>query len=293
MTKILDVYSDLSEKLNYNLPDFPLYVRRGALRQFDRFAAECHWHLDLEFLLVLEGSLDYFVNGRIVQVDAGRAIFVNSKRLHYGFSETKRDSTYIVVVIHPALLGEGTHRGRAYWQEKFGASTADYMVLASESPWQCDAIALMSRLYDEMHSTAPNPLRLLSQAATLCAAVGDHIQQGAGDRVDGPAWMTVRAMTGYIHRHYDDRITLADIAAAGAVSRSKCCKLFGRYVGQTPNQYLTRYRIQKGCEMLRETQRSIGEIAGTCGFRTGSYFAYSFRREMGVIPLDYRRQCQG
>jgi len=38
----LEVFSDLSERLNYNFPGFPLYVRRGELRQFERYAAACH-----------------------------------------------------------------------------------------------------------------------------------------------------------------------------------------------------------------------------------------------------------
>jgi hypothetical protein len=55
MRAVPEVFSDLSEQLNYHLPDFPLYVRQGALLQFDRYAAACHWHSDLEFILVLDG----------------------------------------------------------------------------------------------------------------------------------------------------------------------------------------------------------------------------------------------
>lgn len=46
MAVALEVYSDLSEKLNYNLPDFPLYVREGRLSHYFRHAAAAHWHLD-------------------------------------------------------------------------------------------------------------------------------------------------------------------------------------------------------------------------------------------------------
>lgn len=290
MRNQLDIYSDLSEKLNYNLPDFPLYVREGSLRQFDRYAAQSHWHVDLEFLLVLEGSLDYFVNGRIVPVDTGHAIFVNSRRLHYGFSKRQADCRFLVVVVHPSLLGEGTPAGKAFFQDKFGTETDDLLLLDGRQPWHRDAIALMQRLFVDMHTPSPNPLRLLGDVATLCAQVGDQIRPAPHHRVDDQSWMIVRQMTGHIHRHYGETIRLDEIAAAGAVSRSRCCKLFGQYVGQTPNDYLTRYRIQKGCEMLRETQRSVGEIANTCGFQTASYFAYAFRREIGTTPQAYRRR---
>src|SRR4051812_41784515 len=122
MVSELEVFSDLSERLNYNLPDFPLYVRKGRLRHFDRFAAACHWHPDLEYILVLDSSMEYFVNGKILHLAKDDGIFVNSKRLHYGFSADKTDCSFIVVVVHPSLLGEGIGAGKMYLTEKFGTN---------------------------------------------------------------------------------------------------------------------------------------------------------------------------
>lgn len=80
-------------------------------------------------------------------------------------------------------------------------------------------------------------------------------------------------MTGFIGQNYDSKITLDDIAASGSVCRSKCCRLFNEYVGQSPNAYLTRYRINKSLEMLRETNMSVIEVSLACGFQSPSYFA--------------------
>src|SRR4051794_27210047 len=136
MSSALEVFSDLSERLNYNLPDFPLYVRKGMLRHFDRYAAACHWHPDLEFILVLDGSMEYFVNGKILHLASGDGVFVNSKRMHYGFSADNTDCTFIVVVVHPALLGEDTGAGKRYIAEKFGVNSADYILFGDQVAWQ-------------------------------------------------------------------------------------------------------------------------------------------------------------
>lgn len=286
----LEVYSDLSERLHYNLPGFPLYVRKGTLCQFDRYAAACHWHPDLEFILALDGQMKYNVNGQTVQIGKDNGIFVNSKRLHDGFSADMTDCSYIVVAVHPALLGESTPAGKAYWDEKFGPAADDYLVLTPQSPWQQEVLLSLNRIYEEMHGTGRNPLRLLSQAAALCACIGEHVRQVPNSPASGQSWAAVWKMTGFIHRHYESKITLDDIAAAGAVCRSRCCELFRKYVGQTPNTYLMRYRIQKSFELLRETNRSVCEIAIVCGFQSASYFSYVFRKEIGLIPQDYRRQ---
>lgn len=287
MPSLLEIFSDLSEQLHYNLSDFPLYVHKDQLLRYG-YAAACHWHPDLEFILVLDGEMDFFVNGKTVHLDAANGIFVNSKRLHYGFSTDKANCSFIAVVIHPGLLYENSQAVKSYLETKFGSDTDDFILLSPLIDWQQEALLLLGQIYDEMNSDTFNPLRLLSEAVFLCASVGDHVQQAVGYRKDNQLWTTVWKMTGFIHWHYNRKITLDDIAASGAVCRSKCCELFNEYVGQTPNTYLTKYRISKSCEMLRETNRTIYEIAVTCGFQSSSYFSYVFRKETGLIPQEYR-----
>ncbi|MED4226547.1 AraC family transcriptional regulator [Neobacillus cucumis] len=141
-----------------------------------------------------------------------------------------------------------------------------------------------------MNSTPCNPLLLLSQATSLCASIADYIQKVSGHLHDEQSWMAVWKMTGFINHHYDVKVTLDDIAAAGSICRSRCCELFSKYIGQTPNTYLMNYRIQKSCEMLLETNRTISEIAMVCGFQSPSYFSYVFRKETGLTPQDYRKK---
>lgn len=286
----LEVFSDLSERLHYNVPDFPLYVHKDTLRRYG-YAAACRWHPDLEFILILDGSMDYFVNGKAVHIEAHHGIFVNSRRLHYGFSKEKADCTFVAVVVHPVLLSESSRAVKAYLDKKFGADTDDCILLDPKTGWQKEVLLLLGRIFDEMDSSTLNPLRVLSQAVSLCAEMGDHVQQASAYLPGDPSRAIVIEMTGFVHQHYDRKITLDDIAVAGAVCRSRCCKLFNQYIGQTPNTYLARYRIAKSCEMLRETNRTICEIAVTCGFQSASYFACVFHRVTGLLPQDYRKQA--
>ncbi|MEK4660720.1 AraC family transcriptional regulator [Priestia sp. FSL H7-0729] len=286
----LEVFSDLSERLDYNLPDLPLYVRKGSLHQFSNHAAVAHWHVDLEFIYILKGSMNFSVNGVITRLHQGDGLFVNSQRLHYGFAVADHnDCSFLVVVIHPSILGEKTSYLQTYWEEKFSSNMADFVVLTEQITWQQNIVQSIQELYGEMHRehTPPNPLRLVSQALSLCATIGDQLKPVSGQ----PGILThVQEMTQFIHHNYDQKITLEEIASAGAVCRSRCCKLFNKYVGQSPNNYVTQYRVQKSCEMLKETRRSISEIALACGFQSSSYFTSIFRKQMGVVPQHYRKQ---
>lgn len=285
----LDVFSDLSEQLNYNLNNFNLYVKKGALVPFDKLTAACHWHLDLEFIVVLDGYMDFFVNGETIHLEKGQGLFVNSKRLHYGFSPDKTDCEYIVVCINPSLLGNKQWIGKEYWENKFGSTTQDYVLLTDEISWHRGILNNLLYLYNEFQNPEYKPLRFLSIAVSLCADTGDHIEEKTQQTVIDQSWMYIWKMTDFIHGNYENKITLNDIAFAGSVSRSQCCILFNKYIGQSPNSYLTKYRIQKSCELIRDTERSISEIALTCGFQDASYFSQVFRKMVGIAPHEYRK----
>ncbi|TAH74734.1 MAG: AraC family transcriptional regulator, partial [Anaerolineaceae bacterium] len=286
----LEVFSDLSERLRYNQNDFPLYVNKGKLEQFDRYAASLHWHHDIEFILILEGSMDYYINGQIVTIHEGEGIFVNSKRLHYGFSTECKNCIFIVVGIHPSLFSEHVSFVHNYWSVKFGKEAEDFILLSRKTPYQSEVLDLINRIYESMHQQNPNPFQLLSEASKLCLYISDNISVSDQEASDGWTWLTLAKMTGFIQSQYENKITLEDIAAAGAVCRSRCCSLFSQYIAQTPINYLKHYRLQKSCEMLRDTNRSINEIALSCGFQSTSYFSYTFKKELNMMPKEYRKQ---
>lgn len=79
-------------------------------------------------------------------------------------------------------------------------------------------------------------------------------------------------------------------SAFASVWQSKCCKLFHAYLNQTANEYLTAYRLDKGCELLCSTDRTVSEIALEVGFSGGSYFAEVFRKGFGQSPTEFRKR---
>ena len=99
-----------------------------------------------------------------------------------------------------------------------------------------------------------------------------------------------KEMAAYIGGNYGRKLTLEDIAAAGHVSRSKCCQIFRRFMGQTPIEYLNTYRLKLSRNLLIETDKSVTEIALACGFNHLSYFSRIFYRTFGATPIEYRVQ---
>ena len=83
------------------------------------------------------------------------------------------------------------------------------------------------------------------------------------------------------------RTSIDDIAKAVGVSRSHLYRVFMGSVSQSPIDYLTNYRINEACYLLRNSQLSIAEIAVSVGFFDQFYFSRVFKKIKGVPPSKF------
>jgi len=89
-----------------------------------------------------------------------------------------------------------------------------------------------------------------------------------------------------------DRIwSVASLAREARMSRSAFALKFKSVLGQTPLEYLTRWRMHKAGAMIRSNNMSFSEVASAIGYGSESSFSRVFSREMGEAPREYRRKC--
>jgi hypothetical protein len=103
----LQVRDDLSEDVSYTSSHLPIRSVVGKLSYFLMYTADCHWHRDLEFIVVLEGEMTYHVNDREYSLRKGDGIFVNTNRLHFGAAGELGGATecvFLCLLLHPSLL---------------------------------------------------------------------------------------------------------------------------------------------------------------------------------------------
>ena len=101
---------------------------------------------------------------------------------------------------------------------------------------------------------------------------------------------TLHKMIAFIQFNYKEPIKLEEIAEAGNVSRSQCCKIFKEIINRSPNDYLVEYRIDKSIDLIMKTDMKMTEIAYECGFNGSSYFAETFKKIVGVSPREYKNK---
>lgn len=91
-----------------------------------------------------------------------------------------------------------------------------------------------------------------------------------------------------IHRRPAARWTVADLAHEAGLSRSVLAERFRRYLGVPPVEYLTRWRLQLGAQMLRSSSFSVAQIAAKVGYDSEQSFNRAFKRNFGSPPARYR-----
>jgi len=117
----------------------------------------------------------------------------------------------------------------------------------------------------------------------------NRLEPGEGGWLGGLRVPGIRDALGLIHRNPAQRWTADELAEAAGLSRSAFFALFRELVGETPGEYLTRWRVHVGSRLLRDQGLTVGGVARLVGYATEAAFSNAFLRIMGVRPGAYRR----
>lgn len=101
---------------------------------------------------------------------------------------------------------------------------------------------------------------------------------------------TIFKAASYVKEHYNEKITLDQIANYVYLSKSYLSKIFKEEMNCTLTGYINKVRIDKSKMLLRYENLSIVEIANLVGFDDQSYFTKVFRNMVGISPGKYREK---
>jgi AraC-like DNA-binding protein len=93
-----------------------------------------------------------------------------------------------------------------------------------------------------------------------------------------------------LHSQISRSWTAGELAREVGASRSAFADRFSELMGVPPIKYLTGWRMRVATERLRETQRSVAQIAADVGYESEVAFARAFKREHSESPAQWRRR---
>lgn len=295
--KVLHLNDELMEYLPYTDPTFPVEIYDDYFSDFPEHTLPCHWHPVYEFNTVISGQVTYTINGKDYLLNTGDSIFINSGNMHtaksciqcpdsivYGFTfdssliTDSRDSVYYTKYFSP-INSESVPAFKIPCQPGSGSSIRSiiselYSLKSSDSVYELQCMELILRAWKIL-------FQIISRSG-LTDAVPSY------GKNDIKKLAELKAILVYINNHYRDAISIDELCKIAGISRSTCFRLFDKYTSCRPNEYINSLRLKNASILLRNSDKTITEIAGMCGFDTAAYFSTTFKQRYGVAPREYR-----
>lgn len=278
-------YTNYHESKQRGTMDFPIDFYH-VTPNHPQYHMRIHWHVEFEFIRVLEGTLHLTIDEQELTIPQGSVVFIPSGALHSG---TPQDCcTYDCIVLDPNMLmnksdssckfirkimnheldvqsvyGEGYENIRQIIWTLFDAIASKitgYQLIVQGALYQFFGVAISENYRSEISSHTPRDVRRITQ---------------------------LKIALEFIENSYTSNITLKDMSDSIQMTPKYFCRFFHEMTQRSPIDYLNYYRIERACYLLLTTNQTITEVAYNTGFNDLSYFIRTFKKYKGVTPKQY------
>ena len=274
---------------------FPVLVSHERLSNYDRRTFLWHWHTELEWTYILEGEICYQVNEHVFYLKQGQGILCNSNVLHMGKAVNEKDCHYVSVTVHPRLYGgfENSFLDKQYVSPIVGSISCAYVLLEEDAGWKSQVIRRLrqtEKLYQGRKENSEFQIYLLLMENWLTVWENCWGEQEIQEKnaAESRNIQRLKAIFGYLHEHYAEKITLEDVAKQVNICKAECCRLFKKYMKESLFDYLLDYRIERSTAFL--TEYTVIEAAERSGFASPAYYTKVFKERMGCTPKEYKKK---
>lgn len=245
-------------------------------------------------MYVVSGQVTVYCNGQSSLLQSGDGIFVNTKVLHRYQAYGNQPCHVCYIIFNPELVsgGVGTIYHQKYISPLISDQTFPCQFLfrrhdADQQILQCIQIAFQAAAdsqpgyeYDIRYYISKALLQLLLEYKPLAYKAAKK-----------PLRMErMHTMLDFLHWHFNEEITLQQIANSAGVSGREAQRCFKNILGMSPMEYLHSYRLQVAEELLISSTDSILDVGMNCGFMNPSHFIKSFKKYCGCTPRVFRQR---
>lgn len=100
----------------------------------------------------------------------------------------------------------------------------------------------------------------------------------------------IKKVVEYIQDNIESKLDLKMLSELSGLSPNYFHRVFTENLGITPNDYITKIRLDKARELLVKTSLPVSEISFRCGFENIPYFSYLFKKHLGISPGKFRKK---
>ncbi len=262
-----------------------------------------HGHDFVELVYVIEGQGEHVCDGRSYQLFAGDVFIINPDEEHTYYIAPQQKVEIFNCLFTPALFDENLLRGLGI------TNSMDYFYVHPfldncERFHRClnlrgEAAAEIQSMFVKManeYQTRQNGfepvirlqlVQLLIQLSRMYVH-GDTTFQL--NRKELERKTLIKRIAGYLERHYDQKLTLANLSSLFNLSSRHLNRIFKEETGKTIVEYMHHVRIYRAKKLLAESDAKIISVALEVGYDDPAFFTRLFTRKVGCSPGKYREK---
>lgn len=264
-------------------------------KSLNRYGVACHWwssdttslhcHNFYEFFIVTSGEALHEINGEHKKLHKGTLQLIQPKDRHRIISSESKGCTHINLSVTPEKLDTICNALGISLSEL--VSNTDVVTNLSVDELEhfvkrAERISLLYFNSDERFSVLI--CEMIVQA--LCILYKNMISS----RLDCPEWFT--DILDKIHSPKYCSCSAKDVYRLAGFSPPVVIEQFKKYTGKNVVEYLKSIKMNKACELLKNTDTPIIEISNLLGYASLSHFNRVFKEYLGITPAVFRKSKQ-
>ncbi len=251
-----------------------------------------HIHEAIELLYGLSGEYYITVDNQRYFFGPGDLIIFNSWQCHEKHPVAGPEGEHLVITIHPEMFYTANYSSVEfrYSLPFFSQTLIKNRVVKPEG-----LRVVLENLVSELRKKQ-NGWEFAAKASVfqiLLWIIRNNVvpYKSLGSYSENASRNICQAFS-YIAAHYQERLSVREIADHCYMGYSYFSKMFKEITQKSCTEYINYFRVQKAETLLLEGNQTITEISSQVGFDDVSYFIKQFRKFKGISPKQYQLNLQ-
>lgn len=247
-----------------------------------------HEHDFCELVIVASGNGWHVLNDEPHLLSSGEVLYLSPEDRHSFEQVSDLYLTNVIFRPNGALLHP--ERLRPYLQPtRDEVGDHRYWQLADDTASRVKP--LLDALRREAQRNDPGS-NLMAESLLVQLFVTLWRERFAAGGQELPSRSRLAMFTQYLRQNCTEAIDLDELAHRFGYSPRHLRRVFREAMATTPHGYLTKLRLCRAMCALRSSDASVTDVALASGFGDGNYFSYSFRKQTGLSPSEYRHRVR-
>ncbi len=256
---------------------------------------QLHYHDFQELVIVLDGNAVHRTEEQDYPISAGDVFIIKKGKIHMYTATRKLKLANIMfdfetldinweklhdIPGYTALFEtEPKLRARNHFKSKHTLNAAQLNEVS----------ILLQRMHRETEEKSPGWI-MMSQTLLQELFIMLARSYSTTAKIQSQKMVRLTRMMQFIEKNYAKDITRDRIMREGMTSNAVGTRIFKELLGKSPFEYLIQTRIHHAAELLKNTDKSVSDIAYKCGFHDSNYFSLQFKKTTGLPPRDFAKR---